>query len=273
MNGAAISVLALLLIPASAWSFEPVTALDDPFAAPIPSCMAEGTATYPGSESLIHGPFAAIARSVPFGVDELAVTTAAAGGAFGGIGVFLGYSGTGFDLYGDECEKAGFSLPVGGGLAVGARLTRNAVRIKGFGEASAWSTDFGAVWRPSTKITAAASFENASGSRLGESKEPIDGRSRAFLAWSPSNAATLFCSVVNVRRFDPSASFGCTVEASRSLLIGAAAGNEPDRIDLLAAVSVRNVRFSWRGSFHRELGLSHGFSLAWGGAESGERNK
>ena len=267
-------ILALTaLLPASACPFEPVTALDDAFAIPSPTSLAEGALHYPGSESLLRGTFFVLARSVPFGVEDLAVSTVSAGGRFGGFGVSLSYSGAGFDLYGDEQEKAGCSLPLGGGLSAGARLTRTAVRFKGFGEAAAWSADIGTVWHPAAAIYAAASFENITGARFGESREPIEGRARASFAWAPSREAVMFASMAKVRRFEPSVSAGCTVEAARAVLLGAAAGTEPERIDFLAAVTVRGARFSYRGSFHRELGFSHGFSLGWGGAGQAERTE
>lgn len=254
------------LMPASAHSFEPLSALDDAFAIPSPRSLAEGVLHYPGSESLFRRPFVVLARSVPFGVEDLAVSTVAAGGQFGGVGLSFSFSGAGFDLYGDEQEKAGCSVPLGGGLFAGARLTRTAVRMKGFGDASTWSADLGAVWRPVAAVYAAASIGDIAGARLGESREPLDEHARVSLAWSPSGAATLFSSVTKVRRFDPSVSAGCTVEVSRILLLGAAAGTEPERIDFLASVTVGGARFSYRGSFHRELGFSHGFSVAWGGS-------
>jgi len=58
------------------------------------------------------------------------------------------------------------------------------------------------------------------------------------------------------------------VAAASAVLLGAAAGTGPERIEYLAAVTVRGTRFSYRGTFHRELGFSHGFSLGWGGAAS-----
>ena len=254
------------LMPASAHSFEPLSALDDAFAIPSPRSLAEGVLHYPGSESLLRGTFVVLARSVPFGVEDLAVSTVSAGGCLGGVGVSLSYSGSGFDLYGDEQEKAGCSLLLGGGLSAGARLTRNAVRFKGFGEASAWSADIGAVWHHASAVYIGASLEDIARAKLGESREPLDGCARASFAWAPVGGAALFASVTKVRRFDPSVSAGCMIEASSALLLGAAAGNEPDRIDFLAVVTVRGARFSYRGSFHRDLGFSHGFSLGWGGA-------
>ena len=254
------------LLPASARSFEPVSALDDAFAIPSPSSLAEGVLNYPGSESFLRGTFIVLARSVPFDMEDLAVSTVAAGGRFGAVGASLSYSGAGFDLYGDEQEKAGCSVSLGGGLSAGARLTRTAVRIKGFGEASAWSADLGAVWRPASAVYIGASLEDIARARLGESREPLEGRTRVSFAWAPTGEATLFASMTKGRRFEPSVSAGCTVEMSHALLVGAAAGTEPERIDFIAAVTVRGARFSYRGSFHRELGFSHGFSLTWGGA-------
>ncbi|MHB9027965.1 MAG: hypothetical protein ACYC9O_04300, partial [Candidatus Latescibacterota bacterium] len=90
-------------IPSSA--LEPISALDDGFAMPSHFTMPEAAFAWPGSEALAGGPFALLAWFAPFGVQDLAVTTAVAGGRFGRTGVFLSWSGTDFDLYGDDQEK------------------------------------------------------------------------------------------------------------------------------------------------------------------------
>jgi len=255
----------LVLAASSARAFEPVTALDDAFAIPSSLTILESVHNHPGSEPFLKGTTALIARSVPFGVDELAVVTGTAARRFGRFGASVSFSGTGFDLYGDDAEKGGISMLVGRGFSTGVRLTRYDMRIKGFGNASAWSADAGVVWHPGEKVWLAASVEDIAGARLGESREPIDGRVRASASWTVAPGAVLFIETVRVRRFDPSTSAGFMVEPTPYFLVGAAGGSEPDRIDFLGAVAVRGARFSYRGSFHRELGFSHGFSMGWGG--------
>ncbi len=256
---------AFILAVSAAHAYEPVTALDDPFAIPSSLTLSESILNCPGSESFLRGTTALVARSVPFGVDELAVVTGAAARGFGRFGASVSFSGSGFDLYGDDTEKTGCSLLIGGGFSAGVRLTRYGMRMKGYGNASAWSTDAGAVWHPGELVWLAASVEDVAGAELGESHEPVDGRIRANAAWTAARGTVLFVEMVKVRRFDPSTSAGFMMELSPNFLAGAAAGTEPDRIDFLAAVTVRSARCSYRGSFHRELGFSHGFSLGWGG--------
>lgn len=259
-----VFVVFLLFAPDSARSLEPATALDDGFAAPSPSTLAEASLSYPGIEAFISRPFSVVAWSAPFGMNDLAVTTAAAGGRIGGAGVFFSYTGTGFDLYGDDQERLGIALPFGSRLAAGARVTRSALRIRGFGDASVWSADLGAVFRPVPDVFLSASFEDLAGAELGESKEPLDGRSRFAASWRIPGTATILASVTKVRRFDPSLSAGVLMELSPSLTAGVLGAGEPDRIEFLAAVT-RGARFSYRGSFHRDLGFTHGFSIGWGG--------
>ncbi len=263
-----LTALALLiLVMSSARAYEPVTALDDAFAIPSPMTLPESILNHPGVEPFLRGTTALIARSVPFGVNELAVVTGTAARRFGRFGASVSFSGTGFDLYGDDTEKAGCSLLVGRGFSLGARLTRYGMRIKGFGNASAWSADAGVVWHPKHMVYIAGSVEDITGARLGESREPIDGRVHASASWTVVQDVVLFVETVKVRRFDPSTSAGFMVEPAPHFLVGAAGGTEPDRIDFLAAVAVRGARFSYRGSFHRELGYSHGFSMGWGGGQ------
>jgi hypothetical protein len=252
------------LLPSTARPYETVTALDDAFSIPSTVTPEEGVMHFPGSESLLRGAFVTVARSVPFGVEELAVSTVAAGARFGAAGVSFSYSGSGFDLFGDEREMAGCSLSLGGGLSAGARLTRTAVRMKGFGDGEAWNTDLGAVWCPAGSVCLGGSLENAAKTGLGDSHEPLERRGQVSLAWAQSDTATLFASMAKEGRFDPSASAGCTMEVSHILRLGAAAGSGPQRFEFLAAITGYRVRFSYRGSFHRDLGFSHGFSVMWG---------
>lgn len=257
------AILFLFAIPVSA--LEPVTALDDGFALPSAGTMTEAALSWPGSEAFAAGSFALLAWTAPFGVRDLAVTTAAAGSRIGNAGVFLSYSGTGFDLYSDDTEKIGVSWALSRRLAAGARLTRTALRIEGYGNAAAWSADAGVVFRPSDAVALAVSVEDLAGAELGSSREPVDGRSRVGASWRIPGSFTLLASVTKVRRFDPSLSAGVLAEITPSFTAGVLGAGEPDRIEFLAALDLQRLRFSYRGSFHRDLGFTHGFSLGWGG--------
>ncbi len=259
-----ISLAAVLMLSAApALALEPVTALDDGFVLPSPATMAEASLSWPGSEALAGGSFAVLGWTAPFGVRDLAVTTAAAGTRIGKAGVFISYSGTGFDLYSDDTEKIGASWAFSGKIAAGARLTRTAMRIGGYGDADAWSADAGIVIRPVETLSLALAVEDMAGAELGESREPVDGRTRAGASWRMTEEVTLLASVTKVRRFDPSLSAGVLAEIIPSFLVGALGAGESDRIEFLAAFDLRSLRFSYRGSFHRDLGFTHGFSLGW----------
>jgi len=109
--------------------------------------------------------------------------------------------------------------------------------------------------------------EDIAGAQLGEAREPVDGHVRVSIAWMARPGAAIFVETAKVRRFDPSTSAGFIMEPIARFLVGAAASTEPDRIDFLAAFIIRHARCSYRGSFHRELGFSHGFSLGWEGGQ------
>ncbi|MHB9027878.1 MAG: hypothetical protein ACYC9O_03845, partial [Candidatus Latescibacterota bacterium] len=166
---------------------------------------------------------------------------------------------------GDDQEKVGVSYAVTRSLAVGARATRNALRIQGFGSASAWSGDAGLVYRPRETLTLAASVEDLAGAELGDSREPLDGRSRVGVSWRIPGAATLLASLAKTPRLDPSALAGVLAEITPALLAGILGANEPDRVEFITALNIKSLRFSYRGSFHRDLGFTHGFSLGWNG--------
>ena len=73
----------------------------------------------------------------------------------------------------------------------------------------------------------------------------------------------LLASVTKVRRFDPSLAAGFTVEVMHVLTVGVVGANEPDRFEFLCAVKAMGAVFSYRGFSHRDLGMSHGFSMSW----------
>ncbi|MBN1291743.1 MAG: hypothetical protein JXB48_07875 [Candidatus Latescibacteria bacterium] len=251
----------ILVINVEASALEPVTALDDGFAVPSTSGLTEASLHFPGTESYIDGVFGTVAWSRPFGVDDLSITTFHAGAGFGKAGVSVSFSGSGFDLYGDEQEKLGFSYAFFKEISCGVRLTRSAMRIRGYGDASALSADFGVVFHPIESLYIAGSVEEINGSELGDSRESIDGHTRLSAAWKVHQDVILIGGFSKVRRFDPSFSGGFTVEVYPSLTIGAIGGNEPGRMEFLGALTVRGFVCSYRGMYHRDLGMSHGFSL------------
>ena len=93
MRLSAVFVLCLLL-SGQASAFEPVSALDDGFAVPSNGTMTDASLFYPGAESYIRGSFASGAWSLPYGIDELAVTTGPAGIGTGKAGLSLSFSGS-----------------------------------------------------------------------------------------------------------------------------------------------------------------------------------
>ncbi len=255
-------LLYALFIVTETGALEPVTALDDGFTIPSKSGMEEASLHYPGAESCIKGIFATAAWNRPFGIDDLSVTTFHAGTGFGKTGISVSYSGSGFDLYGDEQEKLGISYALFDGISCGFRVTRSALRIRGFGDASAWSADMGVIIRLVESVYIAGAFEDLAGAELGVSREPLDGRTRFSTAWAVPGDITLLASLTKVRRFDPSCTGGFTAEIFPSLTVGAAGATEPDRMEFLAAFHIRGMVFSYRGMYHRDLGMSHGFSLS-----------
>jgi len=267
----AIMLLGLMLSGVT-YGLEPVTALDDGFAVPSKAGLIEASLHFPGAESFITGPFAVAAWTRPFGVDDLSVTTVHAGTRFGKAGISLSCSGCGFDLYGDESEKIGFSYAFLDRISCGIRLTRSAMRIRGFGNAYALSADGGVVFRPVESVWVAGSYEDMSGAELGESREPLDGRTRLSAAWSMTGDFTLLCSASKVRLYDTSFSGGFTAGLSPLLTVGVTGASEPDRMEFLGMVHIRGLTWAYRGSYHRDLGMSHGFSMCWTGQRKTARD-
>ena len=255
--------LALLCTAAESWALEPVSALDDGFAIPSGAGMSGASYHYPGAESFQRRHFAIVAWYRPFGIDDLAVTTVHTGTTMGRFGLSLSYSGSGFDLYGDEQEKIGVSCKIMRTVSIGVRATRNAMRIKGFGDAAALGADIGVVVQPVESVYIAVSHEDIFGAELGDSHEPLDGRTRLSASLSLPGEATLLTSISKVRLYTTSFSGGVTLKLFQSLTLGVIGGNEPDRMEFLVCVPVRNLQCSYRGLYHRDLGMSHGFSLSW----------
>jgi len=101
------------------------------------------------------------------------------------------------------------------------------------------------------------------GAELGESREPLDGRLRCAFSWMTSGNVALLASVSKVRRFDLSFTGGFSAEVLNVLTLGIVGANEPDRLEFLCGVKVKGAVFSYRGCYHRELDMSHGFSIKW----------
>ena len=258
----------LLIFPAQVSGLEPATALDDAFTIPTASRIAESSMLFPGAESFAVRAFALVAQRVPFGVEELSVTSAHAGMSGKRFGMSVSYSSSGFDLYGEEAGKAGLSFAPFESVGAGIRLTRNALRIKGFGDASAWSADAGLVIRPHDRVFLAVSVEDVVGAELGESDEPLDGGTRFAASWAAAGNVDIIGSFTKIRRLDPAIVAGFTAVLFDVLTLGAAGGTEPDRFEYLTGVAVSGVRASYRGSWHTDLGMTHGFCLCWGGGKA-----
>jgi hypothetical protein len=258
-------VMFFLSLAGKSYSLEPLTALDDGFSLPADGSMEESSLFFPGSELFIGKPFALIGYSTPFGMEDLAVSTFIAGAQAGRIGFSISWNGSGGDLYGDEQEKLGFSYSLLKSISLGARLSRSAMRIRGFGNASTFSADAGLIIHPVESFYLAVSMENATGARLGESKEPLDGRTRAAASWSLPGAVTLIGSLTKVCRFDPSFSGGCVMKVWDSLSVGVLGANAPNRMEFLSSLLVKGMKFSYRGSYQGDLGFTHGVSVGWSG--------
>ena len=254
----------LLPVTGKVSALEPVTAMDDGFTLPSERSMIEGSLLYPGSESYIGGGFAICAWRIPFGIEELAVTSVHGGLNSDKVGISFSFNSSGFDLYGEEQEKIGLSYSPHKAVSTGVRLTRNAMRIKGFGNSAAISADLGVILHPFETLFLAASLENIANAELGKSNEPLDGSTRFAASWAASENIMLISSVTKVRRFSPSFSAGFSVEILSVLTLGVVGGNEPDRFEFIGTVAASGLHFTYRGSHHRDLGMSHGFSICWG---------
>ena len=254
-----------VLVCGRAFALEPACALDDGFAIPSAGTMAVASQCYPGAESYIRGVFAAGAWRVPYGIGDLTVTTVHAGFGSDRLGISLSASGSGFELYGEEHEKLGCSFSPFPFISSGLRITRSAMRIRGFGHASAWSADAGVVVHPCESVFLAGSLEDINGAEIGESREPLDGSLRFAASWRMPVDVTLLAAVTKVRRFDPSLSAGLTLALARVLTLGVVGANEPDRFEFLCGVNIRGAIFSYRGLSHSDLDMTHGFSIVWYG--------
>ncbi len=263
------TVMTLLVCCGSAAAFEPVSAFHDGFAIPGVYGGSGAVYSFPGWEAFGRGVTLAGGWFMPHGMEELSTTTGCASYGWERVGLSASFSGTGFDLYGDEMAKAGIAFRPVSWIAGGIRLTRCAMRIEGYGSASAMGADTGFVVRPREGIFVSAAYEDITGAELGRSEEPVDGRMLASFCWRAAPGASLVASVSKVRRFDPSMSAGIITEILDSLTLGIIGANGPDRFEFLCGVSPGRSRFSWRGTYHRELGMTHGFSISWRDSRDG----
>ncbi len=263
-----LSVIVSMFVSGEATCLEPASAFDDGFSVPTSTHLAESSFLYPGAESFSKGPFGMLGWSVPFGMDEMALTTFHGGYGFGKAAVSLSFTSRGFDLYGEETRKAGFSYAPHRAVSIGARITRHAMRIKGFGNASAFGADMGIVLRPWTTVVISASFEDIGGAELGDSREPIDGHYRLAGSWAATRRFTLLTTLNKTQGFDTSITGGFVATPANNLIIGVLGGTEPDRFEFLGGVSVSGFCFCYRGSHHRDLGMTHGWSIETAGVFS-----
>jgi len=255
-------MIALFAFAPAAAAFEPVFAIDDGFSIPMLSGGVETSLHAPGAETLLDGYGAALGYTTPFGMSDLSITTVHAAADFGFWGVSATYSGSGFDLYGDECEKAGFAVHPLGWLHCGGRITRYALRIEGFGDASTVTGDAGFVLTPYRSIVIAGVWEDLANAELGESKEPIDGCRRFSVGYDAGDGVTLLCGYRDAGRFEPSYYGGAVAHMGGQLDLGACGCSEPDRLEFMARLHIRGMTGAYRGSYHRELGMTHGFVLS-----------
>jgi len=258
-----VVIAAVMLLVPDAAALEPVDAFEDGFAVHAPATAVAALYAYPGTEALTEGVTAGVGWREPFGINELAVTTVAVGAGIGrGFGVSATYTGTGFNLYGEDQEKIGLAWAFFPRIGIGVRTVRTAMRIDGFGNASAWSFDMGVVARPVDTLVLSCAVENAGDAELGASKEPLDGKTRAGVTWLPSDDTTLFVTFADTRRHQASTAVGALADIYGILAVGVCGSNNPGRISFLCGVNVIDTVFSYRGEYHRELGMTHGFTIS-----------
>ena len=244
-------------------ALEPDSAFEDGFAFPgVAGCVAAVYA-FPGAEVFAEAAGAALAWKRPFGVDDLAVTSAIVSYGHDRFGISASFSTVGFDLYGEEQVRAGVAYSPTAWCSAGVRLTRSAVRFSGYGDLSAWGVDAGAILTLHPKLTIALAQEALGNTQFGESSEPLDGRTRLSAALRTGDMWTLLAGATSARRHGVSPSAGAVVEAFSVLSLGVLGGTNPDRVEFLAGAPAGQVRFCYRGAWHPALGMTHGFSLAW----------
>jgi hypothetical protein len=258
-----IVLSASIIFSGAAFAYEPISPFDDVFGVPSKETFIDSASDFPGSEGYAGKGFAALGWKTPFGIDELATTSLTGGINFGKAGAFASVNSAGFDLYGEEQEKIGLSYAPFGFISFGMRLTRNTIRIKGFGDADALGADIGIVAKPVEGLYIGASMDDITGAELGESKEPVDSAKRFSVSWETPGGFTLIAKSVKNERFKTSFSGGFMTEIYKVLTLGAGGGTEPDRIEFICGAAMSKLKFIYRGSNCRELGMSHGFTMNW----------
>lgn len=210
-----------------------------------------------------------------FGMSELTEAAAAASGGYRRVRLGAGASSFGFGMYRESGFHLGLKVPWMRGTAeMGSRTAESAVAgslhagsgaaglsiewrhisIERYGNASALLLNAGLTLHPVDQIAIAATLGNATGSAIGQSRDPLPVVSSVGVSWQTLDDLNLVAAAVKDNRFPVSWRMGAEYTPIQALALRGGAMTGPGQFNLGLAVNLSGFSAAFAALNHLELG-------------------
>ncbi|GEM_PF-394335 len=223
----------------------------------------------PASLGLLNGSGVSASASRPFGLRRLDRTALAADWMFEDmvLGGALSLSGDG--SYSECILNTSAAWKASPGLVLGLGASLRDLQISGYGRASGFSADAGAVWSPTAGIYSAISLRSFLRSSLGESGDPAAPKVLEFAVGAvPIDRIRIALGIGRQEGLGPEFSVMTSFIPTDAISLSAGLLTDPARFWATLTVSISSLDLAYGYGEHSTLPGSHFISLCYGSCAS-----
>jgi len=199
----------------------------------------------------------------PYGIKELAYSTC-------GLvypNRYLSF-GTAIQSYGyDDYRETNFIIALSRGFSkriyYGMNICYMTLQIKGYGSAGCVSLDMGVLLRPISNLSVGVFARNISRSTIGRDEEKLPQIYSTGLCLQPCHQMSLTLDVYKDVSFPLEYRYGIEYKLIKYLDLRVGIANNPARFSSGFGLYMKKFRFDYALYTHRDLGLSHQFSISF----------
>lgn len=199
-----------------------------------------------------------------FMLSELSSYTAALGlpTSSGNFGLRASYAG--FSEYNESLAGIAYGRKLGDRLDIGAQFNYNAIRIAGYGNATALSFELGAIVHVTEKLHAGIHANNPVGGKFGKDRqEKLASVYTAGFGYEASDKFFISTEIVKEEEQPVNVNAGLQYRFVPSLLARAGVSTSVSTAWMGVGLSWKSFRADLTASYHQQLGLTPGLLLIY----------
>jgi competence protein ComEA len=201
--------------------------------------------------------------SLPFGMSDLAAITSSCRIEWKNLGLGLGLSTMGNQLYRESSFRASASWRFPRMLSAGVSIGGQQLAIQGYGSSLAAGVDAGILGRPVPQLALGLAAKNLNRPRIGDPPQELAQQLAAGLCYSPMERAVAVLQLQAQNGWPVQWRFGQEFRLWRGFSARAGYSAKPATISGGVGLEWANYTFSYAVRTHPELGLSHCLTLSF----------